>query len=314
MIFIDNRWSTSATFNLAFEEYLFKNVEEDLIMIWRSAPSIIVGKHQNALAEINYPFVESKGLPVVRRLSGGGTVYHDLGNLNFTFMLSGERGKLVDFSKFIAPIIKALDALGVTAEQGKRNEILVDKKKISGNAEHTFRNRVLHHGTLLFDADLGALVQALRVNPLKFTDKAIRSVQSRVVNLKTYLPNLSFDDFRAHLNASLKKQFAIENEFVLTDDIRTEIEHLEREKYQTWDWNFGYSPNYKLHKLVKYKGIELEMSVEVKKGMIEAIHHQEEVDDALLELFSEIKGLRHQPEILKPLIAEVDGIALMDFF
>lgn len=314
MIFIDNTWSTSASFNLALEEYLFKQFNEDLVMLWRGESSIVVGKHQNTLAEINYPYVKEKGIEVVRRLSGGGAVYHDLGNLNFTYMMTGDKTKLVDFTKFISPIIEALASLGVTATQGKRNEILVDNRKISGNAEHTFKSRVLHHGTLLFDSDLSALIQSLRINPLKFTDKAIKSVQSRVVNLVDFLPSLSMDEFRAHLSTSLKNRFQIQENFELTEEMIAEVRQLEKEKYQTWDWNFGYSPNYVLHKWITVNGEEMDLKIEVKKGTIQEVGTTQKANLYLETLFEKMKGKRHQPELLAPFISPESGLSLMDLF
>ena len=152
-------------FNLALEEYLLMHEVDDYFVLWQSEPAVVVGKHQNTLAEINYRFVSEKNIRVARRLSGGGTVYHDQGNLNFTYIANGEPGKLVDFKRFIEPVIHFLGTLGIDAQQGLKNEILVRGKKISGNAEHVYKNRVLHHGTLLFHSDLHLLRECLRVIP-----------------------------------------------------------------------------------------------------------------------------------------------------
>ena len=258
--------------------------------------------------------MQEKGIDVVRRLSGGGAVYHDLGNLNFTYMITGDKGKLVDFTRFINPIIEALATLGITAEQGKRNEILVDGKKVSGNAEHTFKSRVLHHGTLLFNSDLNVLVQSLRINPLKFTDKAIKSVQSRVINLNDFLPDLSFDQFREHLSKSLKARFNMLDNYEVSEDMITEIRKIEKEKYQTWDWNFGYSPSYVLNKSLNIKGHETDISIAVKKGIIQEVTVSDSLNGALEGLFAQLTGLRHRPEVVAPLIEPSHSIETMDLF
>jgi lipoate-protein ligase A len=311
MIFFDNTISTSPYFNLALEEYFFKQIEDDSIILWQSENAIVVGKHQNTLAEINMPYAQAQGIKIARRLSGGGTVYHDLGNLNFTFIQTGEKDKLVDFAKFLKPIIKALAELGVEAIQGKRNELLVEGKKISGNAEHTFKNRVLHHGTLLFNTKLDVLIKSLRINPLKYQDKAIKSVQSRVVNLNQYIDG-DFDHFRSTLANSLKKQFEIESNYALSDTQVAEIKKLEKEKYQTWDWNFGYSPTYTLSKILKTNKGEVAMKISVRKGLINEITL--EGDDATqFEELKKLEGQLHKPEVVKP-FTDALGVDVMELF
>ena len=311
MIFLDNTISTSPYFNLALEEYFFKQIEDDSIILWRSENAIVVGKHQNTLAEINMPYAQSKNIKIARRLSGGGTVYHDLGNLNFTFIQTGEKEKLVDFAKFLKPIINALAELGVEAIQGKRNELLVEGKKISGNAEHTFKNRVLHHGTLLFNTKLDVLIKSLRINPLKYQDKAIKSVQSRVVNLNQYISG-DFDHFRSTLANSLKKQFEIETNYVISDIEIEEIKRLEKEKYQTWDWNFGYSPTYTLSKVLKTNDGEVPMKISVKKGLINEITLEGDNVSHVEEL-KKLEGKFHKPEIVRP-ITNALGVDAMELF
>ncbi|MGB0431822.1 MAG: lipoate--protein ligase family protein [Bacteroidia bacterium] len=292
--------------------FFFKQIEEDSIILWQSKNAIVCGKHQNALAEINLPFAHKNNIDVVRRLSGGGTVYHDLGNLNFTFIQSGEKEKLVDFGRYLKPIIKALAAMGVEAIQGKRNELLVAGKKISGNAEHTFKSRVLHHGTLLYNTDLTTLIKSLRINPLKYESKAIKSVQSRVVNLNQHIKNLSFNSFRNEIKESLMQQFNIANEYKLNEKQVHEIAQLEQEKYRTWDWNFGYSPTYTLKKTLTIKGAQVALEISVKKGQITSINYFENESEFAKDLVA-IVGLPHKPETIKPL-AHKYGIDFMEFF
>ena len=176
---------TDPFFNLAAEEYVLKNFTEDCFMLWRNGPSIIVGKHQNTLAEINLDWVRANNIKVVRRLSGGGAVFHDLGNLNFTFIVSGEDGNLVDFRKFTKPILEVLQKLGVEAKFEGRNDLTIKGMKFSGNAEHVHKNRTLHHGTLLFSSVMADLSQALKVNPLKFTRPSNRCARGSPTSAST---------------------------------------------------------------------------------------------------------------------------------
>ncbi|HPX06156.1 MAG TPA: lipoate--protein ligase family protein, partial [Tenuifilaceae bacterium] len=179
--------NTDPQFNLAAEEHVLKSFTDDVFMLWRNEPSVIVGKHQNTLAEINLDFIREKQVKVVRRLSGGGAVFHDLGNLNFTFIMNGDEGNLVDFRKFTKPILDVLLKLGIEAKFEGRNDLTIEGKKFSGNAEHVYKNRVLHHGTLLFSSQMADLSEALKVNPLKYQDKAVKSVRSRVTNISEHL-------------------------------------------------------------------------------------------------------------------------------
>ncbi|PKP15313.1 MAG: lipoate--protein ligase, partial [Bacteroidetes bacterium HGW-Bacteroidetes-22] len=179
--------NTDPYFNLAADEYVMKNFKEDCFMLWRNEPSIIVGKHQNTLAEINVDYVKENSIKVVRRITGGGAVFHDLGNLNFTFIRNSEEGAQVDFRKFTQPIIDVLQKIGINAVFEGRNDLTIDGKKFSGNAEHVWKKRTLHHGTLLFSAVITDLSAALKVNPLKFNDKAVKSVRSRVTNISEHL-------------------------------------------------------------------------------------------------------------------------------
>ena len=156
-------------------------------MLWQSEDSVVVGKHQNAMAEINYRFLQREGVPVARRLSGGGTVFHGDGNVNFTYLINGEKGKLIDFRRFVSPVVDYLATLGIPAEIGTRNDILVEGLKVSGNAEHVYRSRVLHHGTLLFGANLERPNMAIQVVPGRFTDRAVQSNRSKVTNISNYL-------------------------------------------------------------------------------------------------------------------------------
>lgn len=180
--------STDPYYNLAVEEYLFSHTEDDVFMLWQNDPVVVIGRNQNAYAELNPEVARARGIRVARRITGGGAVYHDMGNLNYTYISARDGKGEIDFATFSAPVIDLLASLGVCAELSGRNDLLVDGKKISGCAQHAKGNRVLHHGTLLYDSDLSVLSSVLRVDREKLAAKAIRSVSSRVMNLCTVLP------------------------------------------------------------------------------------------------------------------------------
>ena len=185
MLLINNT-STNAYFNLAMEEYFLKNTTEDVFMLWRNESAIIVGKNQNTLSEINYEYVKENNIKVVRRQSGGGAVFHDLGNINFTF-ISCNDNSFSDFKRFTMPIIECLEDLNIHAEFSGRNDLLIDNQKFSGNAQYNYKNKVMHHGTLLFSSQINDLSSALKVKPSKFEGKGVKSVKSRVTNISNHL-------------------------------------------------------------------------------------------------------------------------------
>ncbi|MBQ4065139.1 MAG: lipoate--protein ligase [Clostridia bacterium] len=231
--------ATDPYFNLAAEEYLMDTEPDDVFMLWQNEPSVIIGRNQNAYAEINRSFVEEHHIPVVRRLTGGGAVFHDLGNLCFTFIVSHEKCPEMDFSRFCRPIIEALQALGVPAALSGRNDMTVEGKKFSGNAETVHNGKVLHHGTILFSADLSRLAGALKVDEEKIRSKGIKSVRSRVCNLSDYLPSLTVAELKNYLEASVSAESVSFTEKQIRD-----IEALAKEKYASWDWIFGTSKQY----------------------------------------------------------------------
>ncbi len=263
---------TNPYFNIAAEEYVLKEIEDDVFMLWRNNPCIIVGKHQNTLAEINLDYVSKNNIPVVRRITGGGTVFHDLGNLNFTFVQNGKPEELVNFKKFTQPIIDVLQQLGVEARFEGRNDLTIKGKKFSGNAEHVHKNRVLHHGTLLFSAQLGHLTDALKVSPEKFSDKAVKSVRSRVTNIIEHLQmEMNVMEFKEKILDHIKATYP---DMKVIHFNKTDIEKINRladEKYKTWEWNFGYSPKYNFSRSIKANGGNIQYHLEVKNGIIEKI-------------------------------------------
>ena len=264
-------WSenTDPYFNLAAEEYLLKNFNDDIFMIWQSNPAIIVGKHQNALAEINHRFVQENNIKVARRLSGGGTVYHDMGNVNFTFIRNGEPGKLVDFRKFTEPVINWLNILGVPVVHGEKNDLLIGSKKISGNAEHVYKTRVLHHGTLLFNSNIEMLNRAINATSGVYTDKAVQSNRSTVTNIYDHLKKtMNVADFKSLLFNYVNNSYADTEVFSFNQADNQIIAHLVKEKYVTWKWIYGYSPRYTFNNRINLGNARLTIELNVEHGII----------------------------------------------
>ncbi|KEI91934.1 lipoate--protein ligase [Clostridium botulinum] len=271
MQFLVNK-STNPFFNLALEEYLLKNVDikEDYFILWQNEPTIVIGKHQNTLKEINMNFVQDNNINVVRRNSGGGAVYHDLGNINFTFITKYDEKHLLDFKTFTNPVVYSLGKLNVKAELSGRNDILIDGRKISGNSQHIYKDRFLHHGTLLFNSELENLVKALNVDNDKILSKGIESIKSRVTNIKEHVKeDIFMEKFKEILienifmwnKSSLKK-------YNLTNDHINDIEKLMEEKYMTWQWNYGYSPEFNYRNSKRFQGGKLEVLLNIVEGHI----------------------------------------------
>lgn len=272
MLCIKHR-STDPFFNIATDEFIFKHLKEDCFMLWQNDNAIIVGKHQNALAEINLDYVKAHDIKVVRRLSGGGAVYHDMGNLNFTFTRTSESEEdLVDFKRYTAPIIAVLQEMGVNAEFSGRNDIMIEGKKFSGNAEHVFKNKVMHHGTLLFSSDMPNISGALKINPLKYKDRAVKSVPKRVTNIQDHLKEkMTVEEFADRIMEYILRNYEDCQLYEFSAEDLAKIEQIKKEKYETWDWNFGYSPNYDFKQGVKTSGGVIEMNMNVSKGIIQEV-------------------------------------------
>lgn len=270
MLLINNT-STNAYFNLAMEEYFLKNTNEDIFMLWRNESAIIVGKNQNTLSEINYEYVKQNKIKVVRRQSGGGAVFHDLGNINFTF-ISCNDNSFSDFKRFTMPIIDALKNLNIQAEFSGRNDLLIDNQKFSGNAQYNYKNKVMHHGTLLFSSEINDLSSALKVKPSKFIGKSVKSVKSRVTNIANHLEqDITVLEFKNYLMNFINSKYENNCLYQLSEEDVNEINKLVEEKYNTWQWNFGHSPKYALNNEIKYPGGNIEFSLNVEKGLIKEI-------------------------------------------
>ena len=299
-----NSPSHNASVNIASEEYLLQRFPtEDLFLLYVNAPSIIVGKFQNTLAEINLDYVAEKEIKVVRRMSGGGAVYHDLGNLNFSFHTLLAQNDFGDFSFFTKPVLNMLNELGVPAELKGRNDLLVEGKKFSGNAKLARQGKMIQHGTILLDSEMEVLGEALKVNPLKFIDKATKSNRGRVTNLIEYLPkNTTTEDLKALLTAEIIKNNPNAENYEFTPEDIEGIQNLMTEKYETWDWNFGFSPNYNFKKALKIPAGFIEIHLDVTRGIIEkakifgdffASKPIEDLEELLIGQKHEILNLSH---------------------
>ncbi len=309
MKYIENL-SNDPRYNLAFEEYCFKNlpIDEDYVILWINGPAIIVGKNQNTLEEINLNYVKENDIKVVRRITGGGAVYHDLGNLNFSIIKNTGENKRIDFKKYNIPILNALQRLNIECELSGRNDLTIDGKKFSGIAQSVWRNRVLNHGTLLFDAELDVLSKALNVKQDKIISKGVKSVRSRVTNIKSYLSkDITMESFRDIL---LKYIFEFEGEvpvkYELSDIQKQEIDKLFDEKYATWDWNYGHSPqfNYKNYKKFPFGAIEARLHI--KDGVIEMCKFYGDFfgSESVEELERVLTNKNYNEESILPLLKE----------
>lgn len=307
MLLINNT-NTNAYFNLAMEEYFLKNTNEDIFLLWQNENSIIVGKNQNTLSEINYDYVKENNIKVVRRLSGGGAVFHDLGNINFTF-ISCNDNSFSDFKKFTMPIVEALKELNVHAEFSGRNDLLIDGQKFSGNAQYNYKNKVMHHGTLLFSSEINDLSNALKVKPSKFQGKSVKSVKSRVTNISSHLDKeMTVLEFKDYLMDFINKRDENSHFYELNDKDIESINKLVEEKYSTWEWNFGYSPKYSLNNELKYPGGNVEFSLDVHDGLIKDIKFFGDFfgkeDISFIE--DKLRNVKHNEYSIKSALEDVD--------
>ncbi|MFB5167188.1 lipoate--protein ligase [Parageobacillus toebii] len=311
MLFIDNKGITDPRINLAIEEYALKNLDinETYLLFYINEPSIIIGKNQNTIEEINTEYVEKNGIHVVRRLSGGGAVYHDLGNLNFSFITKDDGDSFLNFRKFTEPIIKALKKLGVNAELSGRNDIIVEGRKISGNAQFSTRGRMFSHGTLLFDSKIENIVSALNVKKDKIESKGIKSIRSRVANISEFLKEkMTIEEFRSVLLESIFGKDKDIPEYVLTEEDWANIHKLSRERYQNWEWNYGKSPKFNLQHSHRFPAGQIDVRLEVQKGIIENCKIYGDFFGAgdVVEIEEKLIGKRYEKSEIEKALQDVD--------
>ncbi len=287
--------------NLAAEEFFLRHRRDDLLFLYVNAPSVIIGKHQNVFGEVSLLRTVREGVPVVRRLSGGGTVYHDEGNLNFSFILNGEEGKLVDFARHTALLVAFLRHHGVAAQTDRRHNIVVEGRKVSGHAEHVSRGRVLHHGTLLFGADLERLHRLLQP-PAGVQDRAIASVRSSVTNLRRYLgEGWTMERFVKACTAYLRETLAPCPLYTMTPGEERQIRRLADQRYRSWEWNIAYSPPCRILRTCHHAGQTVQVSLQIEKGLIAGIElkGKEEMLPVLESVACALRGARCRPDELR---------------
>lgn len=311
MLFVDNKGIHDPQINLAIEEHILRNLDinETYLLFYINEPSIIIGKNQNTAEEINTEFVEKNGIKVVRRLSGGGAVYHDLGNLNFSFIMKDDGDSFHNFKKFTEPVVKALKKLGIDAELSGRNDILAEGRKISGNAMFSTRGRMFSHGTLMYNVNVDDVVSALKVKKDKIESKGIKSVRSRVTNIADFMENpVDIEEFRRLILHYLFEGEEEIPEYVLTDKDWEQIRQISEERYQNWDWNYGKSPKFNLQNSHRFPAGSIDIRLEVNKGRIEQckIYGDFFGVGEVTEIEALLTGIRYEKEQVEAALKDVD--------
>ena len=263
--------SNDPYYNLAVEEYLLNNSHEDIFMLWQNAPVVVIGKNQNAYAEVNLEYAKEQGIRICRRITGGGAVYHDLGNVNYTFITSTEKAQALNYEYFTRPIIDALSSLGLDCKLSGRNDLECDGRKFSGNAQYSSNGRILHHGTLLFNVDVSVMSSVLKVDKEKLEYKAVKSHKSRVVNLSSLLSyKISAEEFIEHIEKYVLQNMGAERDEITTNE---KIEDLyKRNSGDEWIYSDKrYLTDYTLHKRKKYPFGIVNIEMKLVKGIIDNI-------------------------------------------
>ncbi|MFE0504023.1 lipoate--protein ligase [Peribacillus butanolivorans] len=311
MLFIDNKGITDPQINLAIEEYALKhlNIDETYLLFYINRPSIIIGRNQNTIEEINANYVEDNAITVVRRLSGGGAVYHDLGNLNFSFITKDDGDSFHNFKKFTQPVVETLEKLGIHAELSGRNDILAEGKKISGNAMFSTKGRMFSHGTLLFQSEMDHIVSALKVKKDKIESKGIKSIRSRVGNIADFLKKpMTVEEFRSFLLKNIFKDSGEVTEYVLTEEDWDKIHKISEERYQNWEWNYGKSPKFNLQNSHRFPVGSVDIRLEVNRGIIEncKIYGDFFGVGEVIDIEQKLTGTRFEKESISSVLDEID--------
>lgn len=311
MLFIDNQQNYDPRINLAIEEYALKHLDinETYLLFYINEPSIIIGKNQNTIEEINTKYVEDQKIHVVRRLSGGGAVYHDKGNLNFSFITKDDGNSFHNFKKFTEPVVEALKKLGVNAELSGRNDLMAEGRKISGNAQFSTKGRMFSHGTLLFDSEIENVVSALKVKKDKIESKGIKSIRNRVANISEFLEQkVTVEEFREMLLRYIFDGEENITEYKLTEKDWETIHQISKERYQSWDWNYGKSPKFNLQHSHRFPVGQIDVRLEVNKGKIDACTIYGDffgVGD-VQEVQEKLTGVRYEKASIKQALEDID--------
>lgn len=318
MLFVDNDGNTDARFNLALEEHVLRTVssDEDLLLFYVNRPSIIIGSNQNTIEEIDPDVVADKGIQVVRRVSGGGAVYHDLGNLNFSFMTRDVHGNFNRYDRFNGPVLDVLHDLGVPAQLSGRNDIVVDGRKISGNAQYATPRRMLSHGTLLVDSNLDDVTAALRPRPGKVESKGMKSIRSRVANINEFLSEpIAVDELRTRILARIFETSdpARLPMVQLGDDDREATRLLVEQKYAAWEWNYGRNPSGNVQRSERFPAGEVDVRIDLHAGCIADIRIFGDFMGRapVAEIERRLRGVRYDGAALRTALEDLD---LRDYF
>lgn len=266
--------SNDPAYNVALEAYAFQKLTDidEIFILWINEPAIIIGRHQNTIQEINKEFIDKNGIHVVRRLSGGGAVYHDLNNLNYTIISNNTQEGAFDFQTFSKPVIDTLAKLGVKAEFTGRNDLEINGQKFAGNAQAYYKGRMMHHGCLLFDVDMSVLGQALKVSKDKIESKEIKSVRARVTNIVDHLSDkITVQEFSDAILAQMKEEYPEMDEYVLSDAELSEIQAMRDNQFATWDWTYGKAPEYTIERGVRYPAGKITTYANVENSTIKSV-------------------------------------------
>lgn len=270
MIYIDNQNIHDPSVNLAIEEFILRYLDqnETYLLFYINDPSIIIGKNQNTIEEINTDVVERENIYVIRRLSGGGAVYHDRGNLNFSFITKDDGDNFHNFKRFTDPVVSALRDMGVNAELSGRNDLMADGKKISGNAQFASKGRMFSHGTLMFDSNIEDVVRALNVKMEKIESKGIKSIRNRVANIKDYLDEpMTIEVFKEKILEGIYGGQVVQ-EYRLTEKDWKIINDISNKRYKNWDWNYGRSPSSNIQHSHRFPVGQIDVRLKVERGVI----------------------------------------------
>lgn len=311
MIYITNN-SNDPAYNIALEEYCFKHLKDydKIFLLWINEPSIIVGKYQNTIEEINQDYIRENNIHVVRRLSGGGAVYHDLNNLNYTIISNKKDGVEFNFKDFSQPVIETLEELGVDAKFTGRNDLEIDGQKFCGNAQAYIKDRVMHHGCLLFDVKLGTLSEALKVSKDKIESKGVKSVRARVTNILPHLKTaISVNEFSNRLLNYMKKHNPEMKEYKLSEKEIEIIQKNAEEKFRNWDWNYGESPEYNITRSKRFPTGKIQVFINVINSKINNIKFYGDFfgkKEDLSEFEKILIGVKYDFNEIKDLLKNID--------